>query len=268
VSTPIRHVAPPAIRVGETTITEANVAREMQHHRAGDPGVAREQAVRALVVRELLRLEVERLDIGTVAQPQDGETREEASVRTLLEREAPAPQPDAEACRRYFEQNRERLRRPDRVCMRHILLAAAPGDAAARAQARELGEQLIDDLRRAPERFAALAMRHSACPSRDNGGDLDWIQPGDTTPEFERQVFLLAPGLAGLTVESRWGHHVVHVDAVARGEPLDFDETLPRVQAYLETHARQHAIHDYLQDLARRHQVQGLQVGVVAPEAT
>ncbi len=267
-SAPIPHDVPPAIRVGATTITEAEVAREMQHHRAAAPSDAREQAVRALVVRELLRLEIERLDIGTVAQPQDGETRDEASVRTLLEREAPAPQPDAATCRRYFEQNREHLRRPDRLRARHILLAAAPGDAAGRAQARELGERLIEELRRAPERFAEFAMRHSACPSRDGGGDLGWIESGDTTPEFERQVFRLSPGLAGLTVESRWGHHVVHVDAVARGEPLDLDEAMPRVQAYLETQARQNAIHDYLQDLARRHQVQGLPVGVAVPEAT
>lgn len=264
-SAPIQPDAPPAIRVGETTITESEVAREMQHHRAGDPRVAREQAARALVVRELLRLEIERLDIGAVAQPKDGETREEASIRTLLEREAPATQPDAEACRRYFEHNRERLRRPDRVHGRHILLAAAPGDAGARAQSRELGERLIDDLRRAPERFTEFAMRHSACPSRNNGGDLGWIEPGDTTPEFERQVFLLSPGLAGLTVESRWGHHVVHVDEVVRGEPLALEEAMPRVQAYLETHARQHAIHDYLQDLALRHQVQGLPGALVTP---
>ncbi|MBK6350661.1 MAG: peptidylprolyl isomerase [Steroidobacteraceae bacterium] len=254
-----------AVRVGDTTIGEAEVAREMQHHRAADPRVAREHAVRALVVREMLRLEVERLDIGAAAQPQDGETREEANVRTLLEREAPASQPDGEACRRYFEQNRERLRRPDRLRARHILLAAAPGDTDARAQARELGEQLIDGLRRAPARFAELAMRHSACPSRDTGGDLGWIEPGDTTPEFERQVFLLSPGLAGLTVESRWGHHVVHVDEVVRGEPLALEEAMPRVKAYLETHARQHAIHDYLQDLARRHHVHGLSGSTVTP---
>jgi hypothetical protein len=58
---------------------------------------------------------------------------------------------------------------------------------------------------------------------------------------------------------------VVHVDAVVRGEPLDLDEAMPRVKAYLETHARQRSIHDYLQDLARRHQVQGLPDAMVTP---
>lgn len=253
------------IRVGARTLSEQEVAHEMQFHRAAGLHGARDAAVRALVVRELLRHEVERLGIDQSVQVQDGETIEEACIQALLDREAQAPRPDAAACRRYFEQNRERLRRPDRVQVRHILLAAAPDDLEARARARELGEQLIGELRRAPERFAEFAARHSACPSRESGGDLGWIEPGETTPEFERQVFLLTAGLAGLTVESRWGHHVVHVDACVRGEPLDFDQAMPRIAAYLETQGRQHAIHEYLGRLAQRHQVQDLIAQTVTP---
>jgi peptidyl-prolyl cis-trans isomerase C len=264
-SQPLPCPAPQGVRVGGTTISEAEIAREMQHHRASSPHRAREEAARALVVRELLRLEVERLELDEVAQPQEGETQEEACVRALLEREATTPDPDEAACRQYFERNRDRLRRPDRLRLRHILLAAAPADAGARAQARELGEELIGQLRRTPERFTELAQRHSACPSRDTGGELGWIERGDTTPEFERQVFLLKPGLAGLTVESRWGHHVVVVDAVERGEPLDFAEAAPRIAAYLEAQAKQHAIHQYLQILSQRYPVQGLEESTVTP---
>jgi peptidyl-prolyl cis-trans isomerase C len=254
-----------SVRVGDTPISEADIAREMQHHRADDPRLAREAAARALVVRELLRLEVERLALSELAQPQAGETHEEACARVLLEREVFTPHPDESACRRYFASNRDRLRHPDRVLLRHILLAAAPADAHARSQARELGEELIDQLRKSPERFAELAERHSACPSRETGGELGWIEAGDTTPEFERQVFRLDPGLAGLTVESSWGHHVVYVDAAERGEPLDYPQAVPKIAAYLETQAKQQAIHEYLNNLARRYAVQGLEESTVAP---
>jgi peptidyl-prolyl cis-trans isomerase C len=61
-----------------------------------------------------------------------------------------------------------------------------------------------------------------------------------------------------MTVESRWGHHVVCVDAIERGELLSFDQALPKIAAYLETQARQNAIHQYLQILAERYGVRGL----------
>lgn len=251
--------APAWVKVGDTLISEAEIAREMQYHRGPNPHAVRAAAARAIVVRELLRREIERLGIADQAQPEAGESHEEACIRLLLEREVTVPIPDEDACRRYFEQNRQRLHHPDRIRARHILLAAPPGDVHARARARELGETLIAELRQHPERFTELAMRHSACPSRDAGGELGWIERGDTTPEFERQLFMLKPGLAGLTVESRWGHHVVQVDAIERGEPLEYSEAASRIAAYLETQARQNAIHHYLRLLAERYPVSGLE---------
>ncbi|MBS0487099.1 MAG: peptidylprolyl isomerase, partial [Proteobacteria bacterium] len=212
-----------------------------------------------LVVRELLRRESERLHIDAEAEAIDGETADEAAIRVLIEREMPVPAPSAEACRHYFEQNAQRLRHPDRLRVRHILLAAAPDDVETRLAARTRGEELIGELRAHPERFTEFAMRHSACPSRDEGGELGWIERGDTVPEFERQLFMLASGLAGLTVETRYGHHVVHVDEIERGAPLSFAEAESKIAAYLETQVRQNAIQQYLNLLSERYGVRGLE---------
>ena len=114
-------------------------------------------------------------------------------------------------------------------------------------------------MRANPERFVELAQRYSACPSREQGGELGWIGHGDTTPEFERQVFRLPCGLAGLTVETRYGHHVVDVQEIQRGSPLTFAEAEGRVARYLETQTKQNAIHDYLTMLADRYGVRGLE---------
>jgi peptidyl-prolyl cis-trans isomerase C len=249
---------PACLRVADTAIDEAAIAREMQHHRAVHPQQARAAAARALVVRELLRRECARLGVPDEVAPVDGESREEASIRVLLEREVATPPPDVDACRRYYVQNRERLREAEHRRVRHILLAAAPGDSAARAHALQSGESLIAQLREHPERFAEFAQRHSACPSRDAGGALGWIERGQTTAEFERQVFMLREGLAGLPVESRYGQHVVQVDEIRPGAPLAFEQVATRIAEYLELQARQHAMHQYLQRLRERYPVQGL----------
>lgn len=249
--------APAWVFVEQTPITEADIAREMQFHRAEDPHASRQQAARTLVIRELLRRECERLGMEEI-ETEGAETPEEAAIRVLLDEQTPIPAPDEAACRRYFDANRERFRSPDRVRVRHILLAAAPADSSARLRGRELGEQLIEQLRADPARFAEFAARHSACPSASEGGDLDWIEHGQTTPEFERQLFMLKPGLAGLTIESRWGHHVVCVDAIERGQALDYADCAQRIGCYLQAQSRQHAIHHYLRQLHQIYQVRGL----------
>lgn len=252
--------APVFVHVGATAISEAEIAREMQHHRADHPQRARADAARALVVRELLRLEIHRLSLAGAARPEGPETHEEAEVALLIEREVPTPAPEEADCRRYFDANRDRMHEADAARVRHILLPALPGDGAGRNKARELGEQLIDQLRREPARFEQLARLHSACPSRNEGGNLGWVSSGDTVPEFERQVFRLKPGLAGLTVESRYGHHVVVLDEHRPGQPLSFAACRERIAAYLETQVKQNALHQYLNILAERHGVRGLEM--------
>lgn len=247
--------APVWLRVGEIEISEADIAREMQMHRADSPHRAREEAARTLVLRTLVRLECERL--GIEAQPVDGEAVDEALVRQLIDRELDSPTPDEASVRQFFEANRERLHQPDRIRVRHILLAAAPDDIRARTQARERAETIIAELKRTLALFDMLAAQHSACPSREQGGDLGWVERGDTVPEFERQLFMLRPGLAGLSLETRYGHHVVCVDGIEKGEPLSWDEAAPRISAYLETQARQHALHGYLEQLHARYPVSG-----------
>lgn len=254
--------APPPcfVHVGDTPIDEAMIAQEMQHHRDADPHRARNAAARALVVRELLRLEAAHLGIDAAAECSDGETTEEAAIRVLIEREMPVPAPSSAACRHYFDANAERLRQPDRLRVRHILLAASPEDVDARLAARTQGEALIAQLLEHPERFTEFAQRHSVCPSRDDGGDLGWIERGDTVPEFERQLFMLTPGLARLTVETRYGHHVVWLDEIARGAALSFEQAESRIAAYLETQARQNAIQQYLSMLSERYGVRGVEM--------
>lgn len=250
--------APAFLFVDDTAISEAEIAREMQFHRAMTPEKSRADAARALVVRELLRREVARLGLEDAAQPSGGEPAEEACIRTLLEREVENRVPSEDDCRRYFAQNPERFRAPDRIRVRHILLGAAADDVTGRFEARERAETLVVELKAQPHLFADFALRHSDCPSKDAGGDLGWLERGQTTPEFDRQVFRLREGLAAFPVESRWGYHVVCVDALESGEPLAFEQVRQRISDYLELQVRQRELQQYLQGLQARYEVRGL----------
>lgn len=250
--------APAYLFVGDTAISEAEIAREMQFHRAMEPKRSRADAARALVVRELLRREVARLGLEGEVEPGRGEPLDEACIRLLLEREVDNRVPSEDDCRRYYEQNPERFHAPDRIRARHILLGAAADDAAGRFGARDQAEKLIVELKAQPHLFADFALRHSDCPSRDAGGDLGWLERGQATPEFDRQAFRLREGLAAFPVESRWGYHVLCVDAIESGERLTYDQVRQRISDYLELQVRQRELQQYLLGLQERHEVRGL----------
>jgi peptidyl-prolyl cis-trans isomerase C len=250
--------APADLLVGEAEITEAEIAREMLHHRMPTPEQSRAAAARALVVRELLRREIERLGLAAQAHAIGRETAEEACIRALIEREVADRVPAEEDCRRYYDRNRERFRSPDRIRVRHILLAATGDDFNGRLNARREAERLIGELMANVVLFAEFAMRYSRCPSRNQGGYLGWLQRGQTTPEFDRQVFRLGGGLAAFPIESRWGYHVVNIDDIQPGEALGFEAVREQISDYLELQARQCELQQYLHRLQQRYGVRGL----------
>src|SRR5690606_37725050 len=59
--------------------------------------------------------------------------------------------------------------------------------------------------------FAELARQYSADGSAGRGGDLGWIYPGDTVPEFERAMNALAPGQISEPVRTPFGLHLIQV---------------------------------------------------------
>ncbi|KAL6784936.1 PIN3 [Auxenochlorella protothecoides x Auxenochlorella symbiontica] len=86
--------------------------------------------------------------------------------------------------------------------VRHILL---PGDQ------RELQERLFLDLQGGSADFAQLAADHSQCPSKGRGGDLGWISPGQTVPQFEEALQAASVGGGPAKCTTRFGLHILQV---------------------------------------------------------
>lgn len=250
------------VSVNGVVIPRAAIARETQNHPASKPIEAWLAAARALVIRELLLQEARRL--GLVAEPiadDEGrrETDDEALVRTLVAQEVVTPQPDEVACRRYYDMNRRRFRSPDLYEVRHILLSAAPGNAAARRTARERAEAMIAAVREDASAFKHFAQTESACPSGKTGGNLGQIGPGQTVAEFERALASIPVGqIADQPVETRYGFHIVLVDRRIEGRDLPFAMVHQRIAAWLDEKVRRVAIRQYIAILAGRAEITGI----------
>jgi peptidyl-prolyl cis-trans isomerase C len=253
-----------SVTVNGRVIPAAAIAAEAQNHPAakGKPGAPWKAAARALVLRELLLQEAAAR--GLTAAPQEvapglTETADEALIRALLEL-AVIPDPVEEArLRAVFDAEPDRFRAPPLWEAAHILIPAVPTDAAARKGARAIARGLIDELRAQPGRFAALAAEHSACDSRAAGGYLGQIAPGDTVPEFEAVLRKLPQGMiAPEPVETRYGFHVVRLDARAEGAALPYEAVAPRLRLAAEKAAWARAARAYAAALLARAEVAGV----------
>lgn len=90
---------------------------------------------------------------------------------------------------------------------RHILIKTSEIMPEAEAQKRILEiKQRIE----AGADFAEQAKRFSQDGSAQQGGDLGWLSPGETVPEFEEEMNKLKPGQMGV-VQSQFGWHLIQV---------------------------------------------------------
>ena len=91
---------------------------------------------------------------------------------------------------------------------RHILVRTNEivGDNEARNRLRQLRERIENGAD-----FAELAKLHSDDLSASKGGDLGWLSPGDTVPEFERAMDSLRPGEVSAPIQSPFGWHLIQV---------------------------------------------------------
>nr|MBL8456238.1 peptidylprolyl isomerase [Zoogloeaceae bacterium] len=91
---------------------------------------------------------------------------------------------------------------------RHILLKTSEVLTDTDAESRLLGlrERILNG-----ESFEELAKANSADLSAAKGGDLGWLNQGDTVPEFQRAMNELAPGELSGPVHSPFGWHLIQV---------------------------------------------------------
>ena len=152
------------VRVNGVAISPEAIAMEAQNHPASRPEAAWQAAAEALVIREALLQMAQARGIRAVpeaVEPGKLETEEDAKIRVLVEREVVTPEPDEESCRRYFENNRHKLRTPDIYEPVHILVQARKDDTEAYAKCRQEACALIAHLRTRPDDFERIARDRS-----------------------------------------------------------------------------------------------------------
>jgi len=131
---------------------------------------------------------------------------------------------------------------------RHILIKTSEvvSENDAKRRLIELKERLDNG-----GNFADIARLHSEDGSASKGGDLGWLSPGDTVPEFERAMDALAPHVVSEPIRSQFGWHLIEV-LERRKEDVTQEKQKLRARQEIRERKAEEAYQEFVRQLRDR----------------
>lgn len=99
--------------------------------------------------------------------------------------------------------------------------------------------------------FAEEARLHSEDGSASQGGDLGWLSPGETVPEFENAMDALKVGQVSGLVQSGFGWHLIQVQQ-RRNTDVSVEQKRQRARNAIRAFKSDEAFQDWLRQLRDR----------------
>jgi peptidyl-prolyl cis-trans isomerase D len=127
---------------------------------------------------------------------------------------------------KYYQDHQGDFGAPEERRASHILISVrATAPQAEQDAAKARAEQLLQQARQNPARFAELAKKNSQDPgSAANGGDLGFFGRGMMVKPFDDAVFALKVGEISGLVKSDFGYHIIKLAAIHPARILPLDE--------------------------------------------
>ncbi|HET8816934.1 MAG TPA: peptidylprolyl isomerase [Pseudidiomarina sp.] len=154
---------------------------------------------------------------------------------------------DEAVVREWYESNRSQYETPSRARFSHILIEAEQNDAEARAKA----EALLAEIKNGAD-FAEVAKANSDDVfSGEQGGDLDFIEPGTMDPDFEQAAFALENiGDVSNVVETSFGFHIIKLTDRVEGTVTPFEEVRNEIVAEMREERVKQRYYELQQNIA------------------
>jgi peptidyl-prolyl cis-trans isomerase C len=158
--------------------------------------------------------------------------------------------------KKYYDEHPDEFTTPERVKVRHIVIIGngAGPHPKSNEQALEAIKKVATELhaksgsvhaadpaaaaRIRGSYFAEMARKYSEDGAAETGGDLGWVVKGQLDPQFEAAAFKLDPGVPSGIVETRFGYHIILVEAREPAGHESYERVKPVLREYLLT---QHA---------------------------
>lgn len=248
-----KSASPVVAKVGSSTITQEDVAREVkglpQQIRgmfAGKEGT--EKFVEELVKKELLFLEAKKKGMDNDAEylKRVEEFKKITLIRTLLEKEIEekAKVTDKDV-KDYYETHKSEFVANNQIKASHILVKTEEEAANIAGELKKGGN------------FAKIAKEKSLDKgSAKNGGDLGSFSRGQMVPEFEAAAFSLKAGEVSKPVKTQYGYHIIKVTDRKEGSAMSFEKVKDMLTQKVTAEKQKEVFDSYLKNLRASNKVE------------
>jgi peptidyl-prolyl cis-trans isomerase SurA len=150
---------------------------------------------------------------------------------------------------RKLDRNAPTTPRVEQIRARHILMrpSASMTAVVARQRLLDIRQNLLDG----KENFEDMAKKFSVDGSASKGGELGWLYPGDTVPEFENVMKELQAGEISGVVESQFGLHLIQVQE-RKTDEISPERQRTLVKQTLRERKSEEAFQEWLKQLRDR----------------
>lgn len=158
--------------------------------------------------------------------------------------------------KKYYDENQDKFKYPQRVRASHILISASPEQLAKKiaeekkdvtqgelvkmvekqmVELKDKAEKLQKQVKKAPSTFAKVAKENSQdTGSALRGGDLGFFAKEEMVEPFAKAAFELAPNTISEVVQSPYGYHIIMVTDRSEAGTLSFEQSKKDIITYLE----------------------------------
>jgi peptidyl-prolyl cis-trans isomerase SurA len=136
----------------------------------------------------------------------------------------------------------------DQTHVRHILIKLS--EVVSQKEAKQKMDGIKERLDNGTK-FEEMARQYSEDGSANNGGDLNWVNPGDTVPQFEKAMNELGVGEISQPILTPFGWHIIQV---LERRKQDMSKDAARLKARQEIRKRksEEAYQDWIRELRDR----------------
>ncbi len=159
----------------------------------------------------------------------------------------------AEEMREFFEENKESFVEPERVAIGQITV-----EVKGEGKWLEAGKKVEDIHARLMkgEDFSTLAKKYSDAPSRDEGGNLEFINRTELLPEFEKAISTLEVGEISNIIRTETGFHIIKLESRKEARQREFSEVRREIENQLYRLRMEQALSKWIKELKEKSYVQ------------
>lgn len=211
-------------------------------------------------------------DNGITAAQFKKDITDEIKVEKLVDSLSVVAVSDADA-KKFYNQNLDKFKYPDKVRASHILVSANPEEFKEKiatsdndkkltqeqidekvkqemALKREKAQKLLAELKKDPSQFAKIAKDSSDdTMSAVKGGDLGFFGKEEMVEPFSNAAFSMKPNTLSEIVETPYGYHIIYVTDRKKAGVESFEKVKPEIKSFLENQEKVKVLKEFIDTL-------------------